>query len=145
MKKLPFSTILSVLLFLAVVAVIAFPTTTTTHIQGTAEKWSNDETYLGTCPVEIDIREVKSLCFRYRSDISLLIDGQRIPPLPKIKNSIYYQEYNEHDKFWSGLYYDPTANGCTSLSVDYHTYTEVPEYEIMLRNRVYRLRDFTVS
>ena len=145
MKKLPFFTILSVLLFLAVVAVIAFPTTTTTHIQGTAEKWSNDETYLGTCPVEIDIREVKSLCFRYRSDISLLIDGQRIPPLPKIKNSIYYQEYNEHDKFWSGLYYDPTANGCTSLSVDYHTYTEVPEYEIRLRNRVYRLRDFTVS
>ena len=145
MKKLPFFTILSVLLFLAVVAVIAFPTTTTTHIQGTAEKWSNDETYLGTCPVEIDIREVKSLCFRYRSDISLLIDGQRIPPLPKIKNSIYYQEYNEHDKFWSGLYYDPTANGCTSLSVDYHTYTEVPEYEIRLRNRVYRLRYFTVS
>ena len=145
MKKLPFFTILSVLLFLAVVAVIAFPTTTTTHIQGTAEKWGKGETYLGTCPVEIDIREVKSLCFRYRSDISLLIDGQRIPPLPKIKNSIYYQEYNEHDKFWSGLYYDPTANGCTSLSVDYHTYTEVPEYEIRLRNRVYRLRDFTVS
>ena len=145
MKKLPFFTILSVLLFLAVVAVIAFPTTATTHIQGTAEKWSNDETYLGTSPIEIDIREVKSLCFRYRSDISLLIDGQRIPPLPKIKNSIYYQEYNEHDKFWSGLYYDPTANGCTSLSVDYHTYTEVPEYEIRLRNRVYRLRDFTAS
>ena len=48
MKKLPFFTILSVLLFLAAVAVIAFPTTTTTHIQGTAEKWSNDETYLGT-------------------------------------------------------------------------------------------------
>ena len=145
MKKLPFFTILSVLLFLAVVAVIAFPTTTTTHIQGTAEKWGKGETYLGTCPIEIDIREVKSLCFRYRSDISLLIDGQRIPPLPKIKNSIYYQEYNEHDKFWSGLYYDPTANGCTSLSVDYHTYTEVPEYEIRLRNSVYRLRDFTVS
>ena len=145
MKKLPFFTILSVLLFLAVVAVIVFPTTTTTHIQGTAEKWGKGETYLGTSPVEIDIREVKSLCFRYRSDISLLIDGQRIPPLPKIKNSIYYQEYNEHDKFWSGLYYDPTANGCTSLSVDYHTYTEVPEYEIRLRNSVYRLRDFTVS
>ena len=145
MKKLPFFTILSVLLFLAAIAVIAFPTTKTTHIQGTAETWDKEDTYLGTCPVEIDIREVKSLCFRYRSDISLLIDGQRIPPLPKIKNSIYYQEYNEHDKFWSGLYYDPTANGCTSLSVDYHTYTEVPEYEIRLRNRVYRLRDFTVS
>ena len=145
MKKLPFFAILSVLLFLAVVAIIAFPTTKTTHIQGTAETWDKEDTYLGTCPVEIDIREVKSLCFHYRSDISLLIDGQRIPPLPKIKNSIYYQEYNEHDKFWSGLYYDPTANGCTSLSVDYHTYTEVPEYEIMLRNRVYRLRDFTVS
>ena len=145
MKKLPFFTILSVLLFLAVVAVIVFPTTKTTHIQGTAETWDKEDTYLGTCPVEIDIREVKSLCFRYRSDISLLIDGQRIPPLPKIKNSICYQEYNEHDKFWSGLYYDPTANGCTSLSVDYHTYTEVPEYEIRLRNRVYRLRDFTVS
>ena len=145
MKKLPFFAILSVLLFLAVVAIIAFPTTKTTHIQGTAETWDKEDTYLGTCPVEIDIREVKSLCFRYRSDISLLIDGQRIPPLPKIKNSIYYQEYNEHDKFWSGLYYDPTTNGCTSLSVDYHTYTEVPEYEIRLRNRVYRLRDFTVS
>ena len=71
MKKLPFSTILSVLLFLAVIAVIAFPTTTTTHIQGTAEKWDKDETYLGTCPVEIDVQEIKGLCFHYHYDVSV--------------------------------------------------------------------------
>ena len=145
MKNRTVIAILLVPLLLTAITIITFPTTTTTHIQGTAETWGKDETYLGTCPVEIDIREVKSLCFRYHSDISLLIDGQRIPPLPKIKSSISYQEYNEHDKFWSGLYYSPGVNGYTSLSVDYHTYTEVPEYEIRLRNRVYRLRDFTVS
>lgn len=145
MKNRTVTAILLVLVLLTAIAVFSFPTTKTTHIQGTAETWDKKDTYLGTCPVEIDIREVKSPCFHYRSDISLLIDGQRIPPLPKIKNSISYQEYNEHDKFWSGLYYSPGVNGYTFLSVDYHTYTEVPEYEITLRNRVYRLREFTVS
>ncbi len=145
MKKIPFSTILSVLLFLTAIAIIAFPTTTTTHIQGTAEMWAKEETYLGTCPVEINIREVNSLCFRYRSDISVLINGRLIPPLPKVQNSIHYQEYQKELKIWDGLYYDPDINGHTSLSVVYHADAAVPEYEITLRNRVYRLRDFTVN
>ncbi len=142
MKKLPFFTILSVLLFLAVVAVIAFPTTTTTHIQGTAEKWSNDETYLGTSPVEIDIREIKSLCFRYRARIFLLVDGLPIPALSKVRDAIYYVEL-ENYAHWAGDYYDPDINNFKSVTV---TYTpDIPEYTITLEDSVYHLRDFTVS
>ena len=142
MKKLPFFTILSVLLFLAVVAVIAFPTTTTTHIQGTAEKWSNDETYLGTCPIEIDIREVKSLCFRYRARIFLSVDGLPIPALSKVRDAIYYVEL-ENYTHWAGDYYDPDINNFKSVTV---TYTpDIPEYTIALEDSVYHLRDFTVS
>ena len=142
MKKLPFSTILSILLFLAVVAVIAFPTTTTTHIQGTAEKWSNDETYLGTSPVEIDIREIKSLCFRYRARIFLLVDGLPIPALSKVRDAIYYVEL-ENYAHWAGDYYDPDINNFKSVTV---TYTpDIPEYTITLEDSVYHLRDFTVS
>ena len=142
MKKLPFFTILSVLLFLAVVAVIAFPTTTTTHIQGTAEKWSNDETYLGTSPVEIDIREVKSLCFRYRARIFLLVDGLPIPALSKVRDAIYYVEL-ENYTHWAGDYYDPDINNFKSVTV---TYTpDIPVYTITLEDSVYHLRDFTVS
>ena len=142
MKKLPFFTILSVLLFLAAVAVIAFPTTTTTHIQGTAEKWSNDETYLGTSPVEIDIREIKSLCFRYRARIFLLVDGLPIPALSKVRDAIYYVEL-ENYAHWAGDYYDPDINNFKSVTV---TYTpDIPEYTITLEDSVYHLRDFTVS
>ena len=142
MKKLPFFTILSVLLFLAAVAVIAFPTTTTTHIQGTAEKWSNDKTYLGTNPVEIDIREIKSLCFRYRARIFLLVDGLPIPALSKVRDAIYYVEL-ENYAHWAGDYYDPDINNFKSVTV---TYTQdIPEYTITLEDSVYHLRDFTVS
>lgn len=142
MKKLPFFTILSVLLFLAAVAVIAFPTTTTTHIQGTAEKWSNDETCLGTCPIEIDIREVKSLCFHYRARIFLLVDGLPIPALSKVRDAIYYVEL-ENYAHWAGDYYDPDINNFKSVTV---TYTpDIPEYTITLEDSVYHLRDFTVS
>ena len=142
MKKLPFFTILSVLLLLAVVAVIAFPTTTTTHIQGTAEKWSKGETYLGTSPVEINIREVKSLCFRYRARIFLLVDGLPIPALSKVRDAIYYVEL-ENYTHWAGDYYDPDINNFKSVTV---TYTpDIPEYTITLEDSVYHLRDFTVS
>lgn len=142
MKKLPFFTILSVLLFLAVVAVIAFPTTTTTHIQGTAEKWGKGETYLGTSPVEIDIREIKSLCFRYRARIFLLVDGLSIPALSKVRDAIYYVEL-ENYAHWAGDYYDPDINNFKSVTV---TYTpDIPEYTITLEDSVYHLRDFTVS
>lgn len=142
MKKLPFFTILSVLLFLAVVAVIAFPTTTTTHIQGTAEKWGKGETYLGTSPVKIDIREIKSLCFRYRARIFLLVDGLSIPALSKVRDAIYYVEL-ENYAHWAGDYYDPDINNFKSVTV---TYTpDIPEYTITLEDSVYHLRDFTVS
>ena len=142
MKKLPFFTILSVLLFLAVVAVIAFPTTTTTHIQGTAEKWGKGETYLGTCPIEIDIREVKSLCFRNRARIFLLVDGLPIPALSKVRDAIYYVEL-ENYTHWAGDYYDPDINNFKSVTV---TYTpDIPEYTITLEDSVYHLQDFTVS
>lgn len=147
MKKLPFSTILSVLPFLAALAIIAFPTTTTTHIQGTAEKWDKDETYLGTCPVEIDIREIKSLCFRYRARIFLSVDGHPIPALPKVKDAIYYAELKNF-YYWAGDYYDPDINGYCFVVVSYRP--DVPEYEITLGDsvfgdKVYRLRNFTVS
>ena len=142
MKKLPFSTILSVLLFLTAVAIIAFPTTTTTHIQGTAEKWDKDETYLGTCPVEIDIREVKSLCFRYRARIFLSVDGHPVPALSKVKDAIYYVEL-ENYTHWAGDYYDPDIHNFKSVTV---TYTpDIPEYEIIIEDSVCRLRNFTVS
>ncbi len=142
MKKLPFSTILSILIFLAVVAIIAFPSTQTTHIQGTAEKWRKDETYLGTSPVEIDIREVKSLCFRYRARIFLLVDGLPIPALSKVRDAIYYVEL-ENYTHWAGDYYDPDINNFKSVTV---TYTpDIPEYTITLEDSVYHLRDFTVS
>ena len=142
MKKLPFSTILSILIFLAVVAIIAFPSTQTTHIQGTAEKWRKDETYLGTSPVEIDIREVKSLCFRYRARIFLLVDGLPIPALSKVRDAIYYVEL-ENYAHWAGDYYDPDINNFKSVTV---TYTpDIPEYTITLEDSVYHLRDFIVS
>ena len=142
MKKLPLSTILSVLLFLTAVAAIAFPTTTTTHIQGTAETWDKDETYLGTCPVEINIREVKSLCFRYRARIFLSVDGLPIPALSKVRDAIYYAEL-ENYTHWAGDYYDPDINNFKSVTV---TYTpDIPEYTITLEDSVYHLRDFTVS
>ena len=147
MKKLPFFTILSVLLFLAAIAIIAFPTTTTTHIQGTAEKWDKNETYLGTCPVEINIREVKSLCFRYRARIFLSVDGHPIPALSKVRDAIYYAERKNYTD-WSGFYYDPRMNDFRFVVVSY--YPDIPEYEITLGDnvfgdKVYHLRDFTVS
>lgn len=142
MKKRPLISILVPLLLLTSIAAVAFPSRKTTHIQGTAEKWGKGETYLGTCPIEIDIREVKSLCFRYRARIFLLVDGLPIPALSKVRDAIYYVEL-ENYTHWAGDYYDPDINNFKSVTV---TYTpDIPEYTITLEDSVYHLRDFTVS
>ena len=147
MKKLPFFTILSVLLFLAVVAVIAFPTTTTTHIHGTAEKWSNDETYLGTCPIEIDIQEIKSLCFHYHYDVSVKIGDYLFPPFKKNKSVLYSYE-RKNFKHWSVVSYDPDENDIHFIELSYYSenhHGDTPEYEITLvrenGNIVYRAKN----
>ena len=142
MKKRPLISILVPLLLLTSIAAVTFPSRKATHIQGTAEKWGKGETYLGTSPVEIDIREVKSLCFRYRARIFLLVDGLPIPALSKVRDAIYYVEL-ENYTHWAGDYYDPDINNFKSVTV---TYTpDIPEYTITLEDSVYHLRDFTVS
>lgn len=138
-------------LLLAAIAIIAFPSTQTMHIQGTAEKWREDETYLGTSPVEIDIREIKSLCFHYHDDVSVKIGDYRFPPFKKNKSVLYSYERKDF-KHWSVVSYDPDENDIHSIELSYYSenhHGDAPEYVITLvrenGNIVYHLRDFTVS
>ena len=137
-------------LLLATIAIIAFPSTKTTHIQGTAEMWSNDETSLGTSPVEIEIREIRSLCFHYHYDVSVKIGDYLYPPFKKNKSVLYSYE-RKNFKHWSVVSYDPDKNDIQSIELSYFSenhHEDAPEYEITLvrenGNIVYRLRDFTV-
>ena len=138
-------------LLLATIAIIAFPSTKTTHIQGTAEKWSNDEISLGTSPVEIDIREIKSLCFHYHYDVSVKIGDYLFPPFKKNKSVLHSYE-RKNFKHWSVVSYDPDENEIHFIELSYYSENhpgDTPEYVITLvrenGNIDYRLRNFTVS
>ena len=137
-------------LLLATIAIIAFPSTKTTHIQGTAEKWSNDEISLGTSPVEIDIRENKILCFHYHYDVSVKIGDYIYPPFKKNKSVLYSYE-RKNFKHWSVVSFDPEENDTHFIELSYYSENlpgDTPEYEITLvrenGNIVYHLRGFTV-
>ena len=135
------------LLFLTIVGILVvlfFPIKQEMHIAGTAEVRDQEENDLGPCTVQADIRVLKSLCRRYRDELTVTFEDQQIPVLENDNMAAYCEAPGV--KFWSLLYYDPDINRFDSLSLTYYDYTgTVPEYKIVWKDREYRLKEFTVS
>ena len=117
-----------------------FPVKITIHILGTAEMWNNEGECIGTCPVDIEIHEISSLCFHYHNDLSLIIADRCIPPVRHAKSSVSYEDGYNGEKYWTMFYYDPNKNSYSRLFLSYCD-EGIPEYVLCFEDIEYRIFD----
>ena len=108
-KKLAFT-----IAIIVVLSVMFFPMTTTHRISGDGDILTLQKEKIGTCKLEIDIKEVSSLVFCYKKSFSFSVDDNFVEEFETTSRS-------EADEICliSQMYYDEKANELNLASLIY--------------------------
>lgn len=108
-KKLALAIAIIVVLF-----IVFFPMTTTHRISGDGDILTHQKEKVGTCKLEIEIKEVSSLLFCYKKSFTFAIDDNFVEDFETTS-------YSEADKIclFSQMYYDENANEMSLVSLIY--------------------------
>ena len=97
-------------LFLLMVIIVAvllfFPYSTKKVISGYGEVQTIENEKLGNCTLSIEICQIRSLCFLYKSQFSYVLDGKEYATF----EDSTYLEAGEDICMISQMYYDKTSN-----------------------------------
>ena len=99
---------------IVILSVVFFPMTTTHRISGDGDILTPQKEKVGTCKLEIEIKEVSSLLFRYKKSFTFAIDDNFVEEFETTSNS-------ETDKicFISQMYYNNETDEMCVASLTY--------------------------
>ena len=99
---------------IVILSVVFFPMTTTHRISGDGDILTPQKEKVGTCKLEIEIKEVSSLLFCYKKSFTFAIDDNFVEEFETTS-------YSEADKicFISQMYYNNETNEMCVASLTY--------------------------
>lgn len=99
---------------IVVLSVVFFPMTTTHSISGSGDILTPQKEKIGTCELEIEIKEVSSLLFCYKKSFTFAVDDNFVEEFETTSHS-------ETDEIYliSQMYYEKEADKMNSASLIY--------------------------
>ena len=132
---------------IVVLSVVFFPMTTIHRISGDGDILTPQKEKVGTCKLEIEIKEVSSLMFCYKKTFSFFIDDNFVEEFETTSRSeadeicmisqMYYEEEADAMSLVSLIYPNDLSYAILNLGANYYfinngsnlTYAELPLYK----------------